>query len=128
MGGDSEPLRSILKRAREEAGLSRTELADRLGVSRGQIYKIEDGTRSTTIERARDWLAACGFAVREIALSDSDQVGAILSALGALDHQDRADVARIVARWSLLPGHLKRAVLELIDPYRPPGVGNCSEE
>lgn len=49
-----------LRRARERAGLSQGELAERLGVTQPYVSATEAGRDGCSEDRAKAWLAACG--------------------------------------------------------------------
>jgi transcriptional regulator with XRE-family HTH domain len=49
-----------IKAARERAGISQTELAERIGTTRQQIGKYETGTQDMTVERMLRIAAALG--------------------------------------------------------------------
>jgi transcriptional regulator with XRE-family HTH domain len=49
-----------IKAAREMAGISQTELAERIGTTRQQIGKYETGTQDMTVERMLRIAAALG--------------------------------------------------------------------
>jgi transcriptional regulator with XRE-family HTH domain len=49
-----------IKAAREKAGISQTELAERIGTTRQQIGKYETGTQDMTVERMLRIAAALG--------------------------------------------------------------------
>lgn len=59
---DSRELGALLRQVRVERGLTQAELADRLGVVRGTISRMEQGD-SGSIETAMSALAECGYAV-----------------------------------------------------------------
>jgi DNA-binding XRE family transcriptional regulator len=54
----------LLRLAREEAGLTQTELAARLGVSQQAVSRAEAWTSNPTVGLLRHWLAACGWSMR----------------------------------------------------------------
>ena len=62
--------------AREEAGLSQRELADRAGVAQSEIARIESGKREPSIPTLQRILAGAGLELRfRLApLDDHDQV------------------------------------------------------
>jgi transcriptional regulator with XRE-family HTH domain len=52
--------RTALIRAREHLGMTRRELAAKLGVERTVIHRVEGGDRDTTVELMRRWAEALG--------------------------------------------------------------------
>lgn len=53
-------LRGELLRARDRAGLSGRQMADRLGISQGTLWRIDTGRQLPTMPRVKAWLDACG--------------------------------------------------------------------
>src|SRR5438094_10659604 len=63
----------IIREARVKAGLTQTELADRLGRARAQIARWETGGQEPSFENLRAVVEACGFVLRpEIAEREED--------------------------------------------------------
>jgi DNA-binding XRE family transcriptional regulator len=54
----------LLRLAREEAGLTQSELAARLGVSQQAVSRAEAWTSNPTVGLLRRWLGACGWTMR----------------------------------------------------------------
>jgi transcriptional regulator with XRE-family HTH domain len=54
----------IIREARLKAGLTQTELAERLGRERGQVARWETGGQEPSFENLRSVVEACGFALR----------------------------------------------------------------
>jgi transcriptional regulator with XRE-family HTH domain len=52
-------LPSLLRRLREEAGLTQRELAMRLRVSHVAVHKSETGDRRVNVAEFMDWCLAC---------------------------------------------------------------------
>lgn len=50
-----------LAKARQDAGLSQTKLANLLGVSKQYINNVESGRRNPSDEQAINWVDLCGF-------------------------------------------------------------------
>jgi len=50
----------LLRQAREQAGLTQLQLADRLGISQQAVSKAERWSSNPTVELMRRWLALCG--------------------------------------------------------------------
>lgn len=55
-----QALADQLREIRKDAGLTGLALADRAGIHRTTVAKIEHGQRSPTAEQVRAWCAACG--------------------------------------------------------------------
>ncbi|WP_197501373.1 helix-turn-helix domain-containing protein [Gordonia sp. 852002-51296_SCH5728562-b] len=56
----TDPLAAALTAARHAAGLTQQQLADRSGISRPTIARVETGRASLGSARIWDWAAACG--------------------------------------------------------------------
>jgi transcriptional regulator with XRE-family HTH domain len=54
----------IIREARLKAGLTQTELAERLGRERAQVARWETGGQEPSFENVRAVVEACGFALR----------------------------------------------------------------
>jgi transcriptional regulator with XRE-family HTH domain len=54
----------IIREARLKAGLTQSELAERLGRERGQIARWEIGGQKPSFENLRAAVEACGFTLR----------------------------------------------------------------
>ena len=63
-------LGSAIRQARKRAGLTRSELSNRTGMSRSAIARYEAGHANPMLETARRLVEACGFDLR-IELSDA---------------------------------------------------------
>lgn len=59
---DSRDLGEALRRARADKGLTQVELADRLGVTRMTISRLENG-EAVSLETALRALSECGYAI-----------------------------------------------------------------
>ena len=67
--------RALLRRVREEAGLSQTVLADKLGKPQTFVSKSELGERRLDFLETLDFCAACGVPVEEL-VKRLEQAGA----------------------------------------------------
>lgn len=74
--------------AREEAGLSQRELADRAGVAQSEIARIESGNREPSIPTLQRIVAGAGLEIR-FRLAPSEDHDQILAA-----HQTRRSSAQ----------------------------------
>jgi transcriptional regulator with XRE-family HTH domain len=54
----------IIREARLKAGLTQTELADRLGRDRAQVARWETGGQEPSFENVQAVVEACGFSLR----------------------------------------------------------------
>ena len=59
--------RALLRRLREEAGLSQTALAQKLGKTQTFVSKSELGERRIDFLETTDFCAACGVSVEQLA-------------------------------------------------------------
>jgi DNA-binding XRE family transcriptional regulator len=50
----------LLQKSRRQAGLTQIELADRLGIGRSSVSKVERGLQRLDLVELRSWLAAIG--------------------------------------------------------------------
>jgi uncharacterized protein len=63
----------IIREARLKAGLTQTELAERLGRERAQVARWEIGGQEPSFENLRSVVEACGFSLRiEIAQREAN--------------------------------------------------------
>ncbi len=63
----------IIREARLKAGLTQTELAERLGRDRAQVARWEAGGQEPSFDNVRAVVEACGFALRvDIAVREED--------------------------------------------------------
>lgn len=63
-------LTEVLAAIMKEAGLSRAQLAKRLGVSKAHISQVLNGSRNMTLATVADVLWACGKEVTDLYVSD----------------------------------------------------------
>ena len=63
-----------VERAIEQAGISRTEIAKRLGASKGHITQVLSGTRNMTLRTLGDLLWAAGFELHDLELAPLEHV------------------------------------------------------
>ncbi len=62
----------IIREARLKAGMTQTELADRLGRDRAQVARWETGGQEPSFENLRAVVEACGF-VLEVEIAERDE-------------------------------------------------------
>ncbi|HTD53075.1 MAG TPA: helix-turn-helix transcriptional regulator [Thermoanaerobaculia bacterium] len=58
--GEDGEAGDLLRRAREKAGLTQTELADRLGHTQQAVAQAERAASNPTVSFLRRWARACG--------------------------------------------------------------------
>ncbi len=112
---DGMDLCSRITRAREQAGLTMAELADRLAVSTGTVSRWEKGQCTVPRRRLRSIADATQVSLRFLQ-GDSD------------DPHDRARVVSASEPWRSLPSvpsSLFRLVLDMGDP-RPITQSECT--
>ena len=115
---DPELLKQLVQ-ARLEAGLTHDQLAERLGVSRATISRIESGKRGTYTALVRRWFHECGYRVESISLGETSRTSELADALGLLSVDD-LDLALRVMR--LLPGldaRGRRSLVGIVEAYEP---------
>ena len=55
-----KPVPSLLKKLREDAGLTQRALGDALGMPQSWVYKCESAIRRVDVAEFADWAEACG--------------------------------------------------------------------
>ena len=68
MRNDSIFIGEILRRAREDAGYTQTEIADRLGIGRDAILRIEKGTRKITADELQQLVRIYNMSIEDFLL------------------------------------------------------------
>jgi hypothetical protein len=88
------PAAGLIRLARDKAGLTQSQLADRAGVNQQVVSAYETGRREPTLPMLAKLVAAAGYEMR-IALSPFDDHDATVeSFLAALPPEHRAEVER----------------------------------
>jgi transcriptional regulator with XRE-family HTH domain len=72
----------IIREARLKAGLTQTELAERLGRERAQVARWEIGGQEPSFENLQSVVEACGFTLR-IEIADREETPALDAELDA---------------------------------------------
>jgi transcriptional regulator with XRE-family HTH domain len=72
----------IIREARLKAGLTQTELAERLGRERAQVARWEIGGQEPSFENLQSVVEACGFALR-IEIAEREESPALDAELDA---------------------------------------------
>ena len=72
----------IIREARLKAGLTQTELAERLGRERAQVARWEIGGQEPSFENVQAVVEACGFALR-IEIAEREESPALDAELDA---------------------------------------------
>ncbi|MCL4740953.1 MAG: helix-turn-helix domain-containing protein [Phycisphaerales bacterium] len=62
-----DTLRRLLREARERAGVTQTDLAERLGLTQSVVSKCERGERRLDVIELRAWCHAIGVSLTEFA-------------------------------------------------------------
>lgn len=104
-----------LKEVREEAGLSKVEMATILGVSRVQVSRIESGSRSTTLDTLQRWYAACGYRVEAVRIGTTDRAAELAAVLASADDDALAIAARLARLWPALDGRERLVIRGELD-------------
>lgn len=72
----------IIREARLKAGLTQTELAERLGRERAQVARWEIGGQEPSFENLQSVVEACGFTLR-IEIAEREETPAVDAELDA---------------------------------------------
>ncbi|WP_429065842.1 helix-turn-helix domain-containing protein [Aeromonas veronii] len=93
-----------IKRIRNEAGLSQQELADRAGISKSQIWRLEKGEqKNPTLETLIPISTALGVSLDEIVFGEESKNATYLSkAIEELEPEDRKTIRKIIRGWILM--------------------------
>lgn len=93
-----------IKRIRNEAGLSQQELADRAGISKSQIWRLEKGEqKNPTLETLIPISKALGVSLDEIVFGEESKNATYLSkAIEELEPEDRKAIRKIIRGWILM--------------------------
>ena len=100
-------LRWALRVAREDAGLSQTEIAARMAIAQSEVSRLETSVGPVTrLGRLRDYLAACGARMQVVVTtragrelrSPAAAAGAMVGARRAVDAMNRTLDAAVLAR------------------------------
>lgn len=93
-----------IRRIRGEAGLNQQELADRAGVSKSQIWRLEKGEqKNPTLETLIPIATALGVSLDEIVFGEESKNATHLSkAIEELGPEDRKAIRKIIRGWILM--------------------------
>jgi transcriptional regulator with XRE-family HTH domain len=72
----------IIREARLKAGLTQTDLAERLGRDRAQVARWETGGQEPSFENMRAVVEACGFSLR-VEIAEREETPAVDAELEA---------------------------------------------
>lgn len=102
---------------REDAGLEPEELAKKIGRARSTVVRIENATRSPSVEVLNAWYRACGFMVDGVKVGRAEDTASLGAALAGLrDQDDLHAVIDIVRAWPRLGEGNQGRILEIIRP------------
>ena len=82
-------LGSVIRQARKRAGLTRSDLSKRAGMSGSAITRYESGHARPMLETAKRLVEACGFGLRVEVVDASPQRQAVVDAALARSVEDR---------------------------------------
>lgn len=91
-----------LKRIRAERGISQDDLADRSGVSKGQISKLEVGMqKNPVLETVVALSSALGVSIEELVFGEDGDRGMkyMLNAIESLPESKQATVKELIAAF-----------------------------
>jgi len=103
---------------RESAGFTQAELADRIGITRTAISKIEHGHRRLELPVLVAWVDACGGSlslanplgglvetavgsVRQLSPTDADIIRRVSAILPGLSSDDQATLEALITHWTV---------------------------
>lgn len=95
-------LRENLKRIRGDRGINQDELAERSGISKAQISRMETGGQTNpTIETVVAISAALGVSIEELVFGDKNpnEIKYLLTALEKLPNEKQATVKELIAAF-----------------------------
>ena len=94
-------LRSLVREARERAGLTQAALAERAGVAQSTVSRVESGARTPSTDLVERLVRATGYEIR-VGLGEPDpETAALLERNLRLSPQERLDNAVRAARFVL---------------------------
>jgi transcriptional regulator with XRE-family HTH domain len=101
---DYQRIGSVLSRARERAGLTQQDIAEKLGRSKANISQIENGKAKTSLQFLMDYGRAVNVDVLLLLAAPEDEIGQLAIKLGRLLptlSDDRLNtIATLVQIWS----------------------------
>lgn len=93
----SAALRSELNRIREEAGISKRQLAIQIGLDPSAITHIDRGASDPSVEKLEAWAAACGCEVRFVRAGGDADRASLLAAMAGMSAEELRLLARAAA-------------------------------
>ena len=98
-----------IKRIRRDAGISQQELAERCGVSKAQISRLESGEQTNPqIQTTVAIATALGASLDEIVYGESAETMTYLAkAIEELPEEDKAALKKLIRGWMLI-SHTER--------------------
>lgn len=107
-----------LREVREESGLSRAEIADKLGISVTQVGRIERGDRATSVTTMIRWFRLCGYHLESVGVGEDPEAGAELArAVAGMGPEDLREVSRFARIWMRITHRERHALSSLIGAY-----------
>lgn len=92
----------MIREARRRAGLTQTELAERVGTTQSAIARLERGHGHPTLQRLSELVEACGLELQVRLVPSDDHDWSMVKRNAALDADER--VARALAGIRLAEG------------------------
>lgn len=117
---------SSLRQMRETAKLRQDDIADRLGLTKATISRIENGHQGISLIQAAEWARACGFTlaflgpehetlVRDIARLDVEHVELALRLVNLMPNLHtlrRLDLDNLITGWEKVAGSAANEIVK----------------
>ena len=93
-----------IRRIRKNAGMSQQDLAERCGISKSQLSRLESGEqKNPTIQTIIPIATAVGVSLDEIVFGESTETMTYLSkALDEMPDEDKAAIRKLIKGWMLI--------------------------
>lgn len=107
-------LMKLLRTLRMQAGISQTDMATKLGITKQSLSLMESGKRKLTLAKAKALADALGHElVIEVLPKEAAVPLSLFRELGRLSPDDQLYLAELAAELPGLEPHQREAVLEL---------------